>query len=206
MSTSLPVTTSQTDAICKMANEKKVGRERFQKALDDGSMSRFLDSFKTDVSIVPPKRARIHVLRVKVTLDQSWQEAVNAAGPNTPSDYNVRKVGDLYLPSGIGEEEQEHILLNYPNGGGNWNKALAWADEKRLKRTVPREVFAIGKQYPTLHEELGQNPMYLAATTECTFEGVRQASCVWWCGSKRLAGLDWVERFGRTLAWFAFRR
>ncbi len=40
----VPVTTNQTDAVCQMANEKKVGRARFQEAMNDGDLSRFLDS------------------------------------------------------------------------------------------------------------------------------------------------------------------
>src|SRR3989344_3691589 len=40
------VTTKQTDSVQHMANAKGVGRVRFQKALDDGRFSRFLDGLK----------------------------------------------------------------------------------------------------------------------------------------------------------------
>lgn len=155
--------------------------------------------------IIAPEGARIHILRVTVKLDEQWQEAVNAAGPNTPSDYNVRKVGGLYVPTGTGEEEQKHILLNYPNGDGSWDIALSWAESKGLKKTVPREVFAIGKQHPGLHRALGVNPMYMVATTECTFGGRRRACCVWWSDSGREADLPWVRDFGLACDWFSFR-
>lgn len=46
MSKNTLVTTSQTESVRKMANEKKVSRVRFQKALDDGRISCFLDSLK----------------------------------------------------------------------------------------------------------------------------------------------------------------
>ncbi|MSU55637.1 MAG: hypothetical protein EXS46_03840 [Candidatus Taylorbacteria bacterium] len=39
----VPVTRKQTDAVCQMANEKKIGRGSFQEAMDNGSISRFLD-------------------------------------------------------------------------------------------------------------------------------------------------------------------
>lgn len=196
------VTTGQTDSVCRMANEKQVGRGTFQQALDDGRVAGFLDGLK----IVAPEGARIHILRVKVKLDRPWQEAVDAAGPNTPTDYNVRKVGDLYVPTGTGEEDQEHVLLNYPAGDGNWDKAHAWAKDKGLKKTVPRGVFAIGEHHPTLHSILEVNPMYVVATTECTFEGYRHACYVWWHDSERRASLCWVENFGRASGWFAFRK
>ncbi len=202
----LLVTTNQTDAVGKMANEKKVGRAKFQQALDDGRVSRFLDEIKMSGIIIPPDNTYIHVVRVKVKLDQPWNEAVDMAGPDTPDHYNVRKVGNLYLPTGTGEEEQEHILLNYPLGGGSLDKALAWAREKGLKRTVPREVFAIGRENSNLHIQIGQDPMYVVATTPCTFEDYEQACYVWWSGSEREANLFWVSYFDDASDWFAFRK
>lgn len=199
------MTASQVESVRKIANEKKVGRTKFQQALDDGRVSRFLDGLKSG-EILPPHGACIHTLRVTVIQDQPWQEAVNAAGPNTPRDYNVHKVGDLYLPIGTGKEEQEHILLNYPSGDGGWDKASAWAEGKDLKRTVPREVFAISTQYSELHRTLGINPMYVVATTECSFAGDRRACGVWWYGSGREAYLGWVGGFTDTRGWFAFRK
>jgi hypothetical protein len=44
-------------------------------------------------------------------------------------------------------------------------------------------VFAVGKQFPTLHRTLGLDPMYVVATTDCTFDGNHQACYVWWNGS-----------------------
>lgn len=172
---------------------------------DDGSVSRFLDGLKTG-EILAPEGARVHLLQVRVRLDEPWQEAVNAAGPDTPADYNVRKVGDLYVPTGTGEDEQEYILLNYPAGNDNWDKALAWGAASGLKKTVPREVFAIGRQYPELHRTLGLNPMYVAATTDCTFGGFRQACYVWWDGAEREANLFWVSGFRGRCGWFLFRK
>lgn len=155
--------------------------------------------------IRPPKGARIHTLRVRTKLDSEWQAAINAAGPNTPDHYNVRRVEDQYAPTGTGHVVEEFILLNYPNGDGSWGKALAWAKAKDLKNTDPRRVFAVGKEHPTLHTELGCDPMYVVATTECTFEGDHSACYVWWNGSKREANLNWVSNFGNSNDWFAFR-
>jgi len=207
MSKYTPVTVSQMECGRKIANEKQIGRARFQQALDDGSFGRFLDSLKIEAKdIEPPKGARIQVVRVKVEQDREWQDAINAAGPNTPSDYNVRKVGDQYAPVGKGTVETELILLNFPKGDGNWDKAMMWAEAKGFKRTNPREVFAIGEQHPKLHETIGQNPMYLVATTDCTVDGGRNACYVWWDGSKRGAYLLWVKSFGNSCDWFAFRK
>lgn len=199
----LPVTSNQGDAIRAMGNEKRVGRARWQRAHDDGRFAAFLDSLTEPV---PPPGCRMHILKVRVKLDEPWENAVNAAGPNTPKDYNVRKVGDLYLPAGTGEQDQEYILLNYLNRDGSWEKALVWGAQEELLQTVPREAFAVGKQYPYLRSELQINPMYVVATTPCTFEGDQQACSVWWDGSKRGTNLRWTSALGHARDWFLFRK
>jgi hypothetical protein len=206
-----------------MAKEKGIGSNLFQKAHDSGSLSRYLDSLKADEQTVytplSDERiaeltakavavgARIHVLRrVHVNQNREWQEAINLGGPNTPSDYNVRKaeVSGQYQPVSKTMVEKDIVLLNYQNGDGNWDKVLAWGTEAALKKTNPREVFAIGEQHPTLNNTLGQNPMYVVAPTECTFEGRRRACFVWWFASGRGADLRWVSRFDDSDGWFAF--
>src|SRR3989344_297436 len=199
----LPVTSNQGDAIRDMANEKGVGRTKWQRAHDDKRWSKFLDSLKEPV---PPEGARIFILRATVKLDQPWPEAVAAAGPNTPDHHNVHKVSGLYVPTGSGREEREYVLLNHPNADGDWNKALAWANEEELAQTVPREAFAIGAEHPTLHNTLGMNHMRVVATTECTFGGGRQACCVWWNGARREARLFYVSYFVDAFGWFLFRK
>ena len=202
-----PVTVSQAECLRKIANEKQVGRDRFQQAIDDGSFGHFLDSLKLESGgIAPPEGARVHVLRVKVDQSREWQDAVSAAGPDTPDSYNVRKVGGQYPSVGGEVIEEELILLNFPKGDGNWDKANVWAGAHGLKRTNPREVFAVGEQHPKLHEQLEQNPMYVVATTDCSFEGNRDACYVWWNDSMREAGLDWIEVFDFSYAGFAFRK
>lgn len=223
MSSHKPVTTEQLEAVRKMAKEKGIGCALFQKAHDSGSLSCYLDSLKADEEMeytpISDERiaeltnkaaavgARIHVLRrVRIQQDREWQEAINLAGPDTPSDYNVRKgeVSGQYQPVAKKVVEKDIVLLNYSKGDGNCDKATAWGKDALLKNTNPREVFAIGEQHPTLHHTLGQNPMYVVAPTECSFEGFRLACSVWWDASARRAYLLWVGRFGLARGWFAF--
>lgn len=98
------------------------------------------------LEIVPPMGGRIYSIRVPVILNRDWQEAITAAGSNTPDSYNVRKVGDLYQPTGIGRSWADMVLMNFgPKGGGSLEKAIEWAKPYGLKLTVPRQVFAIGE-------------------------------------------------------------
>lgn len=158
------------------------------------------------VKLIPPPGGRVHVLRVPVTSDRDWQEAITAAGPNTPADDNVRKVSDLYLPVGTGMNDEEFILVNLGPSGGSWDRAIEWGKQFKLERTQPRQVFAIGEHQPTLHRELKVNPMYVVATTECSFEGFQQACYMWWNGAGREADLRWLGRFTSARGWFAFSR
>ena len=218
-----PVTVAQTEGLRKVANDKKVGRTLFQRALDNGSLARFLDSLKVDeemeyiplsdariaeiTTVAIAVGARIHVLRrVRVQQDRDWQDSINLAGPNTPMDYNVRKteVSAQYPPVSKKMVEKDIVLLNYPKGDGDWDRAIVWGQSTSLKPTNPREVFAIGGQHPTLHNTLGQNPMYVVASIECSFDGDRNAYYVWWYGSIRRARLRRVSLFGYTSHWFAF--
>jgi hypothetical protein len=128
--------------------------------------------------------ARIHILR-RVHVEQ------------------IRKVGNQYTPD-KGMIEEDFILLNFPMGD-NWNKALRWAELKGLKRTHPRNVFTIGKHHPTLHTQLGQNPMYVVATEGYSLRGLQYAYCVWWYDSECEVRISRVGVSSYTDEWFAFR-
>ncbi len=210
MSKYKPVTVSQAECVRKISNEKMVGRAPFQRALDNGTFARLLDSLKGKtgkiIAITPPPGARIRTVHVCVRQGRPWQDAVDAASSNTPSDYSVRKIGDLYPPTETGEVKEDIILLNYPKGDGDWNEALVWAKIQGLETTVPREVFAIGEQHPLLHKRLGLNPMCVVATAECSFGGNRQTCYFWWNGSDRKVSLRWIDNFGNSNDWFAFRK
>lgn len=205
------VTDRQGVEHARLARSKGIPREVYQGAHDNGTMSRILDAVKVGARIiilpplVAPAGARIMTVKVKVQLDRPWDEAVNAAGPQTPDSYNVRKVGDLYLPTGAGIVEEEMILLNYPQGGGSFDKALAWAQSMHLHLTDPRQVFVIGEDRPWFYRDIGMSYAYVVATEECAFDGNRQACYVGWGASDRRAGLIPVEDFSNTDDWFAFR-
>ncbi len=158
------------------------------------------------LELVPPEGGRIHIVRVPVRLDREWQEAINAAGPNTPSNYHVRKVGDHYPPKAGEVIEPEVILMNFWPNSGSWDRAIGWGEKHVLKRTNPRHVFAIGEHKPQLHRELGLDYIYTMATEECVLEGDCDACDVWWDGPGRGCRLRRVEACGSSFGWFAFLR
>ena len=204
-----PVTSRQGEAIVDMANDKGLNCAQFQKAMDDGTWAMFLDSIKWGtVGIVPPRGARLHVVRIRVKLGRDWQEAVNSVRfGSTSMDNEVRQVGNQYIPVGSGEIEEEIVLINYPTGTvGDWWSALAWAKREGLYRTDPREVFAIGQQYEDLLGTFGGSEVVVVATQECQFQEEPQACFVWWHDTRCEAALRWVLHFDVCSSWFAFRR
>jgi hypothetical protein len=151
--------------------------------------------------------ARIHVLRrVCIQQDRDWQESINLAASNTPPNFDVRRpeISIQHQPVSKKIVEKDIVLLNYPNGDHRLDKASRWAQKTSLKPTNPREVFAIGEQYPTLHKTLGQNLMYVVAPMECSFGGDSCMCYVWWGGSDRRVSLSWINYLDYAGVWFAF--
>lgn len=209
------VSAAQADHVRRMADQKGIGGKIFQdRFIDDGLCAIALDTARQKgarLKRIPPIVAptgwggRIHFVEVEVDESQPWPEAVMGAGPNTLSGYDVHKVADHYPPTGRGKRKVKMVLVSLANGG-NFAKAVAWAEQYDLRRTSPRQVFAIGKNKPELHKELSMDPMYVVASQECAFGGYRQVCDVWWNGSARVANLFWVDFVRYPLDWVAFLR
>ncbi len=212
--TDTAVTMGQVQQIRKMAKDKGIHRDVFQAALDNGTVGRCLDGIRDDLLItvgtplVPPLGGRIHTVKVcKLQLDREWEEAINRVGPNTGANWNVREVGDLCPPSGTGVvKEEEHILLNYPIGGGGWDKALAWATQSKLIPNDPRRVFAMAEKRSTLHSDFGTRVVFVVSPIAYGFDGDWQACYAWWEEPQRGADLRSTADFGHTFVWFSFRK
>lgn len=156
--------------------------------------------------VVAPKGGRIHVVRVPVDPAREWQEAINAAGPDTPANYDVRKVGHLYSQQTGAVVEREIILVNFGKTIPNGQYALDWAKPLGLMPVSPRAVFAIGEHRPQLNTELGMSYMAVVSLEQCSFEGSRQVPFAWWSASKREAYLGWFDDGWVGYCWFAFVR
>lgn len=152
--------------------------------------------------------ARIHVLRcVPIKQDCEWQQAVSLGAPNTPNYYNIWKpeVSSQYRPVSDGMVERDIVLLNYPiNDDGYWSNILAWGKEVALKRTNPREVFAVGKQHPVLHREIDQVPMCVVALTEHVLRNGRYVCFVSWDDLGREAYTNLISELRHPYVWSAF--
>ena len=158
-----------------------------------------------------PDLKKYYSLNVCVRQDLSWEEAVNAAGPDTPEYFDVwkRKDGNQYPPED-GEVTKDILLVSDPHGC-RWSEISAMAEALSLERTFPRDIFALAALYPRLPMKLKVNlltlekePLRIVATTECSFEGLTCACDVWWDERGQGAGMQDTRDYGRPSHWFAF--
>ncbi|MFZ2887019.1 MAG: hypothetical protein WA021_04340 [Minisyncoccia bacterium] len=156
--------------------------------------------------VAAPKGGRIHIVRVPFNPGREWQEAIDASGPNTGKDWDIRKIGDKYPPQAGKTIEREIILVNFGKTIPDTQHALDWAKPYGLQPEPPRGVFAIGEHKPNLNKELGMDYMGVVSPVECSFGGDRQVPCEWWDGSGRSVGLDWFGGDWDGSYWFAFSR
>ncbi len=213
------ITTSQVKAIRKMGNEKGVGRANFQKAQDDGRVSRFLDGVKngTERSILePPYGYLLYSLTVPVNYDEKWESAILKAGPRTKhlACMEALKEIESQQPPQHGEEQIEIVLFCSYKGRGDWGLACLWAVQSGLQRTSPREVFAIGEHHPDLSETLySPETLTIQPSFEFTLQGHWQVCKLVWRDTSSEGLTRYVDTIGLqqfTLSdrtnWIAFRR
>ncbi len=202
------VTVSQMEDVRKMANEKGIGKKRFQLAIRNGAVSHFLNGLKSDsMELLPPRGGKIHRLAVEVKLDQSWESAIREAGPYCESLNKIWTLGDKFPPEGKGLITIDLVLVNYPRGNGDMEHASEWAEKNGLYVTQPREVLTVGRQYPSLNKVLAFPEMVLKSTTGINIPttGFDWWCCVEWKGSRRGAIIDnEVSHFSDT-TWYVYK-
>ncbi|MDE1925408.1 MAG: hypothetical protein KGH79_04520 [Patescibacteria group bacterium] len=155
---------------------------------------------------VSPSDLKPYVLRVRVRQNLPWEEAVLAAGPDTPEYFDVLKVGGQY-PAGSGEVVKDILLIS----DCRWYEIPVIAKTLSLERALPRDIFALAKSHPQLPVELEadllaleKNPILIVATTECEFEGITCACEVRWNTDGRRVDMGWIGDYGGPNHWFAF--
>lgn len=158
--------------------------------------------------VVAPEGGRIHILR-DVVVDESvdWSAAIDVSYPDTPANYNVRKVGDSYPAKKQAKPVLRTIVLaNFGKDVPNTDSALAWSKENKLSIASPRTVFAVVGKHPSLHKELCVDPMAIISLGECNFSGRRHVPFAWLDGDERRANLNWPDNSFNGSCWFAFVR
>jgi len=151
--------------------------------------------------------ARVHLIpRLIVDYTKSHNILAMEGGPETNPDCSILRVADRYQLTENKIVKETIVLLNWAEGDGSYQKAVEWAFLNGLQKTVPKEVFSIGKQIPNLNYELGLTHIYLNETTGYSFYGSPQVCFVGWYDDKRKSNIYWQEPLGISCDWFVFRK
>jgi hypothetical protein len=161
---------------------------------------------RCSVPVQAPTGGRIYIVHVPVDPGRKWGDAIDDAGPDTGRSWDVRKVGDHYPPQEGAERDEEIILVNFGKTIPNTQYALDWAEPFGLVPKAPRAVFAVAKNKPTLHRELGVSGMAIISPVSCTFGGDRQVCYSWLNDDERDCRLRWYVNDWSGHYWFAFGR
>lgn len=208
------VTNRQGVQFAEKARKSGVSREKFAEFLKDNMrVEKFFCELRNgdswpqkiqELKLTAEKiGARIFVTELSVNYTKSHNDAAMVGGPQTGSGYNVLKVGDLYQPENKVINETI-VLLNWPEGGGSYQKAVEWGLSNGLRKTTPHVPFTIGEKYPKFNYEIGSNPSYVVETTGCSFSGDADACYVYWDDAGRESSLGWQSYFVDGGGWFAF--
>src|SRR3989344_8648063 len=143
-------------------------------------------------AILRPTRL-ITIPQVPVNYDLDWNARIDQAGPNTGADWDVRKVGDLYVTERKGIVLTDIALVGFSQAVRS-EQALDFAGDWQLGRTMnPYEAFALPTHRPNLHRELGRNAMAAVSLEQREFQGERQVCSSWWLDDGRRCDLDWFD-------------
>lgn len=111
-------------------------------------------------------------LSATVNQAEDWHKALKEACPETSKYTNVWDIGGLYPPTSQKTEKVDFLLCKFPEPeykyGITWYRAIACGNERGLKKTNPREMFAVVREHNLL-ELLKVNVLSLMATEECLF-------------------------------------
>lgn len=198
-----PATIAQFNALRKMYGAAGGDKPLCQEMMDDGTFKRFFENLLAEA-----KNISTFELTVIVNQERDWAEAIEALGrPKRFIPNEIIEVGVKYPATADGEEEINFVLRNFPEGDGSWDKALTWAKARGLKKTNPREVFAVVEQ-PKLRKALGMAGWtYFMATDRWSHsdDGSLQSILVTVEQEKPInVSLQQVRNFGGGW-WFIFR-
>lgn len=203
------------------AGKKIGGREVFERLLRDetkvvleDSEAAFLKTFSSELGLFTPQqessqpltaRYIVPIPNVPVNYDRSFVDAAKAGGPNTTADYDVLKVGDLYVARHKGIVRRNITIVNFTQNVSS-EQALEFGLKHNLGRTIdPWECFATNERRPKLNRELGFDYMAVLSLEHCSFLDRRQVPSVWWDGGGCRARLLWFDSpWLDGFFWFGF--
>ena len=142
---------------------------------------------------------RLH--QVSVNWDQTWEEAIRAGAPNTPKNYAIWQAGEQY-PAPAGKTGIELIGMSLLGFDRNWQswEGIDLAADKKARTAHPKQLFAIGQEYPNLNRILDKEFFAVVCLQKCSIGSLTCLPDLWFEDNKRLAGTfradwEWASNF-----------
>ncbi len=161
------------------------------------------NSIKDRLRLSIPKGAQIHFLNITYNPGCEWIEALSGTDIKKQNYPEVLKIGSQFPPSEQKNISETIALIRYFRLG-TMHVACDWARPHGLQETTPREVFVIGKSYPKIYADLGQELTCVVATKKCKFLGYDGACYCWRTCDELRMGVGLLPDFSTEEHWFSF--
>ena len=135
--------------------------------------------------------------------DCDWTEALSGTDETKQNYPEVLKIGSQFPSSEQKNISETIALIRYFRLGAMY-VACDWARPHGLQKTTPREVFAIGKQYPKIYADLEQELTCVVATKKCKFQGYDGACYCWRTCDELRMGVGFLTDFDTEEHWYSF--
>lgn len=152
---------------------------------------------------VPPAGGDVKLLDAMVYPSREWQEAINAAAPETALEQDMRKVGSIFLQELKEPGRKEILLVNFGKKATD-TMAADWGENNGLRTVKPRELFAIGEHHPTLNADWKLHTLFIGSQEYRALHEFSVSPYLIYWGNSRFACLG---KFGVPCVkdcWFAF--
>jgi len=143
----------------------------------------------------------IRLSNVPVINDRDWNQAIDAAAPQTPQCSLIRKIGHLYSPCRSGVSQVTLSILGFDREFES-QEAQRHIHKLKLPAANPRQIFAIAEQNPTLHRMLGQEHMALLSFKTFKYKRSLCVPDLWFGGNDREAGSHLFYNGWNKRCWF----
>ncbi|MBI4049582.1 MAG: hypothetical protein HY395_02080 [Candidatus Doudnabacteria bacterium] len=131
--------------------------------------------------------------QIPVRYDWGWNIMISRAGPNTPVDDDVRRLGELWTVDHKGVVPTDITLVGFSRSI-DFQPILDFGQQWHLGRFInPYECYALPIHRPKLHLELGRNLMGLASLDYREHKGLRRICAFLWDGKTMECGAPFLD-------------
>lgn len=140
------------------------------------------------LTVIKPTLEIATITDLKVSYDKPWKEMIVKACPTWQNE-DLFKLEDQFPKGKNGPISASIISFGRDVES---EEVIKYAEEHKMRPANPYELYAVAKEYPTIHKDLGRDYAWLVALTPCLLGGGRLVPYV---------GVDDGERRAYLTGW-----